>query len=63
MTFDLVQERGETDAGELMRDHGEKEGVKQTAWNNRLASLAGLGLVIEIAQGRAKRYKPLFEGV
>jgi hypothetical protein len=63
ITFDLVCERGETDASELMRDYGEKEGVKQTAWNNRLVSLAALGLIIEITQGRAKRYKPLFEGV
>lgn len=63
VTFDLVRERGETDAGELMRDYGEREGVKQTAWNNRLAALAALGLVVELPQGRAKRYKPLFEGV
>ena len=63
VTFDLVRKRGETDAGELMRDYGEKEGVKQTAWNNRLATLAALGLVVEITQGRAKRYKLLFEGV
>jgi hypothetical protein len=63
ITFDLVCERGETDASELMREYGEQEGVKQTAWNNRLVSLAALGLIIEITQGRAKRYKPLFEGV
>lgn len=63
MTFDLVRERGETDARELMCDYGESEGVKQTAWNNRLASLATLGLLVEVSQGRAKRYKPLFEGV
>jgi len=43
-----------------MREHGESEGVKQTAWNNRLAALAGLGLVVELSQGRAKRYRPLF---
>ncbi len=60
VTFDLVHQRGETDAGELMREHGESEGVKQTAWNNRLATLAGLGLVVELSQGRAKRYRPLF---
>jgi hypothetical protein len=63
ITFDLVCERGETDASELMRDYGAREGVKQTAWNNRLVSLAALGLIVEITQGRAKRYKPLFEGV
>lgn len=61
ITFDLVQERGETDAAELMREHGEGEGVKQTAWNNRLATLASLGLVVEVSQGRAKHYRPLFE--
>jgi hypothetical protein len=60
-TFNLVQERGETDAAELMREHGEGEGVRQTAWNNRLATLAGLGLVVEVSEGRAKRYKPVFE--
>jgi hypothetical protein len=63
ITFDLVCERGETDASELMREYGENERVKQTAWNNRLVSLAGLGLIVEITQGRAKRYKPLFAGV
>jgi hypothetical protein len=64
LTFDLVHEHGETDAGALMREYGKSEGVKHTtAWNNRLASLASLGLVIETSQGRAKRYRPLFEGV
>ncbi len=60
VTFDLVRQRGETDAAELMREYGESEGVKQTAWNNRLASLADLGLVVELSQGRAKRYRRLF---
>jgi hypothetical protein len=36
-TLELVRERGETDAGELMRDYGEREKVtRTTAWNNRL---------------------------
>jgi hypothetical protein len=60
VTFNLVQERGTTDAAQLMRDHGDAEGVKQTAWNNRLATLAGLGLLVELSQGRSKRYRPLF---
>ena len=61
ITFDLVRERGETDAAALMREYGknEKVEVKQTAWNNRLAALAGLGLVIEMSEGRTKRYRPL----
>ena len=64
LTFDLVREHGETDAGTLMRAYGEDEGTKHaTAWNNRLSALAALGLVVEVSQGRAKRYKPLFEGV
>jgi hypothetical protein len=60
-TFDLVQ-RGETDAAQLMKEQGEAEGVKQTAFNNRLAALAGLGLIKEVTEGRAKRYRPLLAG-
>lgn len=60
LTFNLVQ-KGVTDAGQLMREHGESERVKQTAWNNRLASLTALGLVVEMNVGRAKKYRPLFE--
>jgi hypothetical protein len=64
LTFDLVQRHRETDAGELMREYAGSERVKSpTAWNNRLASLAALGLVVEVSQGRSKRYKPIFEGV
>lgn len=64
LTFDLVQQRRDTDAGELMRDHADTDRVKSpTAWNNRLANLAALGLVAEVSQGRSKRYKPIFEGV
>lgn len=63
ITFELVGEYGETDAGTLMRDHGQREGLKHTtAWNNRLTSLAALGLIVEQSQGRARRYRPLFEG-
>ena len=59
-TFRLVQEIGIADAAGLMRQYGEAEGIKQTAWNNRLSALAALGLVIELSEGRAKRYRPLF---
>jgi hypothetical protein len=63
-TFDLVRERGETDASELMHEFGKKEQItRTTAWNNRLTSLAFIGLLVELSQGRAKRYRPLFEGV
>jgi len=61
LAFDLVNVRGETDAGELMRDFG--EGLKSaTGWNNRLASLAALGVVMEISEGRSKRYRPVLLG-
>jgi hypothetical protein len=44
-----------------MRMYGKKEKTTaQTAWNNRLSALATLGLVVELSQGRAKRYRPLF---
>lgn len=60
LTFDLVRQRGETDAGELMKAHGDSaQKVVQTAWNNRLAALVNLGLIVELSQGRAKRYRPL----
>jgi hypothetical protein len=57
ITFDLVTARGECDAAELMREQADSVG--QTAWNNRLAGLAGLGLLVELSQGRSKRYKTL----
>jgi hypothetical protein len=63
LTFDLVRQRGETDAGELMRECGANETVGSTAWNNRLSSLVALGLIIELSYGRTKRYKPLLQGV
>lgn len=59
LTFDLVQKRGVTDAAELMRHHSAGENIKRTAWNNRLAALASLGLVVELNEGRMKRYRPL----
>jgi hypothetical protein len=63
LTLKLVQDRGETDAGELMRDYGKHEKLRHTtAWNNRLSALASLGLVVEMRQGRLKRYRPLFQG-
>jgi hypothetical protein len=63
LAFELVEERGETDATQLQIEFGESEGVKQTAWNNRLAALAASGLIVETSQGRAKKYRPLLRGV
>lgn len=62
MVFDLIHERGESDASELHRDFGEAEGIKQTAWNNRLSALAASGLLVEVNRGRSKRYRPILVG-
>jgi len=61
VTFELVKKKGETNAAELYEHHNSDK-VEQTAWNNRLAALAGLGLIVELSQGRAKRYRPLLIG-
>ena len=61
--FDLVTRLGETDANHLKDHHPEKDVTHATAWNNRLTSLALLGLIVELTQGRNKKYRPLFEGV
>lgn len=57
VTFDLVNELGEADAAKLMRRGNDSIG--QTAWNNRLATLVRIGLLMELSHGRAKRYLPL----
>lgn len=61
--LDLVFERRELDAGQLQKEFGDAEGVKQTAWNNRLSALSQAGLVMELSEGRNKRYRPILEGV
>ena len=46
---------------DVVTSQGEKVG--HTAWNNRLAALAGKGVVVETQHGRAKRYRPLLPGM
>lgn len=60
--FSFIENRGETDAGELQQEFGTAEGVQQTAWNNRLSALANTGIVAEISRGRSKRYRSLLQG-
>jgi hypothetical protein len=63
LTFNLVKELGSTDAVTL-REHSGETSVVPTAWNNRLAALVGLGLIVEDASsGRTKRYRPLLQGI
>lgn len=60
LTFDLVVERNETDANELMVSASKDESIKRTGWNNRLAALASKGLVLEVPKGKSKRYRAIF---
>jgi hypothetical protein len=63
LALNLLREAGEADVATLQSLDRSGERVGHTAWNNRLASLAAKGVVIEIQQGRAKRYRPILPGV
>jgi hypothetical protein len=60
-TFDLIRRKGETSAVELHSESNEADGIGPTAWNNRLAALTSKSLIIEIPQGRTKKYRPVLE--
>ena len=60
-TFNLVRQKGAASAVELHADSHESDGVGPTAWNNRLSVLTSKSLVMEIAQGRTKKYQPVLE--
>ena len=61
LTFQLVRRYKVVDATLLAERHSNEEGLTApTAWNNRLASLVKLGLVVELA-GRPKRYRALMQ--
>jgi hypothetical protein len=60
-TLELVRRQGETSAVELHSYSTDSDSIGPTAWNNRLAALARKSLVIEIPQGRLKKYRPILE--
>jgi len=60
-TLKLVSLRRETTAAKLYEEFRATDTVGATAWNNRLASLAGKSLVVEILKGRTKTYRPVLE--
>lgn len=60
--FDLILDRQSIDAGQLQYEFGLTEGVKQTAWNNRLSALSQASLVFEVSDGRSKIYKSILTG-
>jgi hypothetical protein len=62
-TLKLVSRKRETTAAQLHEESHALDPVGATAWNNRLASLAAKCLVVEILQGRTKRYRPVLEVV
>lgn len=60
-TLKLVSLKRETTAAQLYEEFRATDAVGATAWNNRLASLAGKSLVVEILKGRTKKYRPVLE--
>lgn len=60
-TLELVTRKGETSAVELHKDTTDSDGIGPTGWNNRLAALTSKSLVIEVPQGRSKKYRPILE--
>ncbi len=60
-TLLLVSRKRETTAAQLYEESRTIDMVGATAWNNRLASLAAKSLVVEILQGRTKKYRPVLE--
>lgn len=59
-TLDLVLKLGEATATELT---AENPAVKPTAWNNRLTSLVGRGVLAESRRERHKVYRPVLKGL
>ncbi len=59
-TFDLICKKRETTAVELHIESSDS-GVGATAWNNRLNALTNKSLVMEIPQGRTKKYRTVLE--
>jgi hypothetical protein len=54
-----VHELKEVDATTVWQRHKNDEPIKVNAWNNRLAALSAMGIVIEETRGRTKFFKPI----
>lgn len=59
-TLQAVQRRNSADAITLAREEDGDEKLA-TRWNNRLAKLAEMGLLVEERSGRTKKYRLLME--
>lgn len=55
-----VLERGETDAPTLAKLTPDQ---KPTVWNNRLTALVAKGLLMEVGNGKTRRYRAVLEGL
>lgn len=55
-----VLQREETDAPTLAKTTPEQ---KPTVWNNRLSALVAKGLLMEVGNGKTKRYRAVIEGL
>lgn len=59
ITFRAVLELGTADASTLSK----RERISQTGWNNRLTALVAKGLLVEIREGRSKKYRPILKDI
>jgi len=61
-TLQLIAEHKPISAPELAKLRP-NEGIGTTAWNNRLATLAAKGILMELKQGKTKMFAPVMETV
>jgi hypothetical protein len=59
-TFELVRQRGLASAVDLHNESDAQE-IGQTAWNNRLNTLAAKSLLMEVPEGRTKKYRAVLD--
>lgn len=59
LAFECVNKLRETTVRDLVERQFAEDAAKPTAWNNRLAALVELGLVIETTAGRTNVYRPV----
>lgn len=61
-TLRLISQHPPISAPELAKLRP-NEGIGTTAWNNRLATLAAKGILMELKQGKTKLFKPVMEAI
>lgn len=59
-TLQLISQHKAISAPELAKMRP-SEGIGTTAWNNRLATLAAKGILMEVKQGKTKLFTPVME--